>query len=498
MGFHIKDRVVYRKVTDAFKKQRNGATVADIVAKTALPLSTVRELVPLVADEYSARLEVTESGEILYSFPRGFTSKYRGFRARFRGFCESFIRGIKIAGGAIFKVWIMVMLVGYFALFMLIALAALLISMVGGSSNSESRSEGRGGGLGGLFLASSIFDIIIRIWFYSELTKALDREYYGDRPSPRPKGRPLYKAIFSFVFGDGDLNADWASKEKQAVIAYVQANQGVISLPEFMTLTGCTPQAAEQAITAYCVEFGGIPEATEDGTVVYRFDELLLRADKRDRSSGSSSPLKGLNTFSSNPKKMNIWFGILNGVNLVFGSYFLFNAFGTGAITTKAQLEAASYLYRVTYLLSTIVTHNPLPFILAGLGVIPLVFSILFWIIPALRYHFMKKDNENIKLENLRKVGYRRIWSAPMGVASTDIKAGAEECLPKNLSAAQDRVIKEMGSYAMPEVNLDNKGGTVYVFNELEREKEALQNYRAQITPRASSLGKIVFDSDQE
>ncbi|MDR0567663.1 MAG: hypothetical protein LBG87_00455 [Spirochaetaceae bacterium] len=491
MKFHIQDRNAYRRVTDAFKKQQNGATVADIVAKTGLPLHTVRELVPLAADEYSARLQVTESGEILYSFPRGFTSKYRGFKAGFRVFAEKFGKIVKTAGSVLFKVWIMAMLVGYFALFMLIALASLLISLAGNSS-SNSRSEERGGG--GLFFASFIFDLIIRIWFYSELTKALDRSYYGEQKT-RPKGRPLYKAVFSFVFGDGDPNKDWPAKEKQAVAAYLQNNQGIIALPEFMAITGLTPQTAETAITARCVEFGGLPEVTEDGTVVYRFDELLLRADKRDRSFSGASLLKRLKTFSSNAKAMNVWFSILNGVNLVFGSYFLYNAVTTGAITEETA-KTASYIYHVAYALLGIVSPDPLPFITIGLGAVPVVFSFLFWLIPALRWRMMKKDNETIKMENLRKTGYTRIWADPSAVKAETITADAEECRPKNLAEAQSAIVKEMGAYAIPDVTLDNAGTAVYDFKDLTREKDALRKYREQAHTQTPGLGRTIFDSE--
>ncbi|MDR1302876.1 MAG: hypothetical protein LBK43_10475 [Treponema sp.] len=496
MGYTVKNKEAYRKITDAFKKQRKGATIADIVAQTALPLNTVRELVPVAADEYSGRLEVTESGEILYSFPQGFTSKYRGFRAGLRRFTDKVLEGIKIVGSALFKVWIMVMLVGYFILFMLIALAALAVSVAASSSNSDSRSEGRGGGL---FLAGSIFDLIIRIWFYSELTKTIDRSfngrYYTER-NARPKGKPLYKAIFSFVFGDGDPNGDWSAKEKQAIIAYIQANQGVISLPEYMTLTGSTPAEAEQGLTACCVEFGGLPEVTEAGTLVYRFDDLLLRADRRDRSLGGSVLLKRLKNFSSNPKKMNGWFSVINGVNLIFGGYFLFNTLSTGPITNQVQFDAASYLYKITYVLSGSVVDNPLPLILVGLGLVPLIFSLLFWLIPSLRYCFTKQTNESIKLDNLRKLGYGAMWSRPQGITSNDLKADRPECRPKNLGAAQNQVIKEMGAYSIPEVDLDTGGNPVYAFPELEREKQALSTYRASIKPEASSLGRTVFDSN--
>jgi hypothetical protein len=493
----VKDKAAYRKITETLKKQRQGVTVADIAGQTALPLATIRELVPLAADEYAGRLQVTESGEILYSFPQGFKSKYRGFRSILRRGAEKVLKGLKIVGAQVFKVWIMVMLVGYFLLFMLIALAALAISVASSSSSSDNRSEGRGGG--GLFLAGSIFDLIMRIWFYSELTKAVDRsfngEYYTGR-NARPKGKPLYKAIFSFVFGDGDPNGNWAVKEKQAVIAYIQANRGVISLPEYMVLTGGTPQEAEEGLKTCCVEFGGMPEVTDEGTLVYRFDDLLRRADRRDRSFGGAAPLKRLKTFSSNPQKLNVWFSIINGVNLIFGGYFLFNALATGPITTQAQFDAASYLYKVTYALSGAVLPNPLPFVLVGLGLVPLTFSLLFWGIPALRALLTKQENEALKLANLRKIGYGAMWDQPQGISAAAIQVDRPECQPKNLNGAQNQIIKEMGSYAIPEVTLDSGGNPVYAFPDLAREKHAVNQYRGTIKSEASSLGETVFDSN--
>jgi hypothetical protein len=497
-----KDKTAYRQVAEAFKKQPKGATIADIVAKTALPLNTVRELVPSVADEYSARFEVTESGEILYSFPQGFTSKYRGFVPALRRFSEKLFSGAKVLGSLLFKGWIMVMLLGYFTLFMLIALAALLLSVTAGASNSNDRSSGRRNSLGGMYLASHIFSFIIKIWFYSELSRSMDQAYYRGRyanrnSSPnRPKGRPLYKAIFSFVFGDEDPNKDWTVREKKILIAYIQAHKGVISLPEFMAISGLSPEKAGDAVTACCVEFGGSPEATEDGTVVYRFDELLLRGNKQDFSlSGMSSPLKRLKKFSSNLKKMNIWFTLINGVNLVFGSYFLTNALNAGTIRPQGQFNSGPYLYGITHALFSAFTENPRSLIAVGLGIIPLIFSILFWLIPALRYFIIKKENEEIKLENFRRTGYGRIWSSPLAIKNGDIKTQAEECRPGNLAAAEDRIIKEMGSYAAPDVELDPAGNTVYAFGELKREKDALEKYREKIKPEDSALGNTIFDT---
>jgi hypothetical protein len=108
----------------------------------------------------------------------------------------------------------------------------------------------------------------------------------------------------------------------------------------------------------------------------------------------------------------------------------------------------------------------------------------------------LKRENEAVKFENLRKTGYGRIWENPRMVKPGDLVPTIAECRPQNLAAAEDKIIKELGSYAVPEVNLDAGGNPVYVFTELAREKEALQRYLASLDTRASSLGKTVFDSE--
>ncbi|GAB1483901.1 hypothetical protein MASR2M78_27170 [Treponema sp.] len=392
------------------------------------------------------------------------------------------------------------MLVGYFMLFMAIALVALAASVAlsaSGNSNNESSSR-RGGGLGSVFLASRIFNFFIRIWFYSELTKSMDGSrhgrYYGTVVS-KPKRRPLHNAVFSFVFGDKDPNSEWSTKERQSVIHYLESKKGVISLPEYMTLTGKTPLEAEQDITSFCVEFGGSPEATEDGTLVYRFDELLKRADKVPASSASlSAATKRLKVFSSNPKKMNNWFIGLNAVNLLFGSYFLYSAISVGPLLVQEQITGASYLYAIAHVLFSGL-QNPSNFILIVLGIVPIVFASLFYAIPFLRSKNVETENEEIKMENLRKEAFRRVWENPLKISPGDFNPQASEARPSRLDAGREQVLKELGTYSNPDVSMGSDGTLVYSFTDLDREKQALEKYRTTIRAEDSELGKTIFDS---
>jgi hypothetical protein len=141
--------------------------------------------------------------------------------------------------------------------------------------------------------------------------------------------------------------------------------------------------------------------------------------------------------------------------------------------------------------------ENPLPVIFIGLGIVPLIFSLFFWFIPLARFALLKKDNEKIKLENLRKSAFMTIWENPDAVKTSDIKSDLKECRPQNMAAAQEQIIKDMGVYSIPDVTVNESGETVYVFKELDREKTALAKYRAGINSQDSELGKIVFNTDE-
>jgi len=480
------DNEAYQKIIASLKRRRKGATVADISAATALPLSRVRDLLPKAADEFSGRLEVTGSGEILYSFPHGFNSRYRGLAAglkRFAGKCASVIGA---AGVFLFKVWIMVMLIGYFMLFVALAMASVVLSVAAQSKSSDRNRRGT------VFFGPNLFSLLWRLWLYSELTKPRTGRYTGQ--SANRQKRPMHKAIFSFVFGEDDPNKGWEEREQKAVIAYIQGNRGVISLSEYMAFSGKNSVDSEEALMSFCAKFGGSPEATPEGTIVYRFDELLLRADSQNFAE-LSPPIQRLKQFSGNSKTMNAWFIIINAVNLIFGSYFLHHSIVTGMLVSDIQFRTASYLYGFTYALAKSITANPLPLISIGLGAAPLVFSLLFWLIPAVRRFLLAKENEGLKLANFKRLGFSKIWSRPLNVEQGTLEAKTAECRPRNLSAAQDRVIKEMGVISSPDVQMSPNGQAIYSFTELQREKQALEQYRLSLNPDRSALGKTVFDS---
>lgn len=483
----------------ALRSATKDYTNADLARATGLPLAQISAEMPAISDEFRGRLRVSEKGDLLYSFPQGFKSRYRGFGPSLRRIWNASKKGATDIGKALFKIWILVTLFGYFFLFIALALVALFgsVALQGGGSRDRNDRRG-GGGLGGLWLTTSLFDSLIRLWFYSELFKSADARSRNGLGYARRARHPLHKAVFSHVFGDGDPNADWNSVLKRAFVAFVQSHRGIITLPEFMAISGLKPQDAQDHITQFCVEFEGTPEVSDNGAIYFFFPSLLAKNVNVSAGIASSFPLKRLKRFSSNEPKLDRTFRWINIVNLVFGSYYLWNAvsLGTNVVVSTAQGTALkgglSFLYSYTvYFASQLGLHNPATFLAWVLGVAPLLFSALFFGIPALRSLRLAHENENLKRENMRKMLYSAVISNPRGFDHRGVSLSSEEVHPADTQAIQQE-LQHLAAWSEGEIAAD---GT-WAFKDVEFTQHEAERVRAGVNESDYEPKSTIFDSD--
>ena len=481
----------------ALRSHTKESTSADLARATGLPLAQINAEMPAISDEYRGRIRVSERGDLLYSFPNGFKSRYKGFGPSLRRLWKTITRGAVKTGKLLFKVWILVTLFGYFFLFLALALIALFASVMmraGGSSDSNDRRGG--GGLGGLWLTTNLFDSMIRLWFYSELFKGPENRYRGTRAKAQRK--PLYKAVFSHVFGDGDPNAEWDTILKKAFVAFVQTHKGVITLPEFMAISGLKPEEAEDCITRYMVEFEGSPEVTDNGALYFFFPSLLAKATTVSGAAASTFPIKKLHRFSSNPEKLDRTFRWVNIFNLVFGSYYLWNAInlGTAIIIQTPEGQGLkgglSFLYSYTVYLFSVLGANQ-PAVLVGwvLGVAPLAFSLFFFGIPIVRSQRIKRENETIKRENMRRVLYSSVIADPHYFDPQSLQLPANEVRPEKADAVLEET-QHLAAWSRGEISPEGK----WSFGDIEFIEREAERVRASIEERDYSPQKTVFDTD--
>ena len=481
------------KLVSFLKTRRGESTVADMISGTSLPKYQVEQAAKVALDEYAGRLKVTESGELLYYFPGGMRSTVHGFGPGMRRFWKNFARGAARVFSFLFKVWIVAMLVGYFVAFVAIGVLAIVASVAAsaaGRGGRDDRRGGGGGGFGGMYLAMQLLDLILRMWFWSSILGMNERQR-------RPReGRAFYKSVFGFVFGDGDSNQGWEERERKHVISYIQGHKGVITLEELMGMTGREGDDANSLMNRLLLEYEGEPGVTENGTLIYTFAELM-RTSRNAQEQGTvqlqAGPTRRPVPFSANKPKTNGWIIFFNAFNLLFGTYFLAISLTQGA---AALGKTGPFLYAFTGNLLMNVSINPVGVLEIGLGIVPVLFSIVFFLVPLFRRIRLSRQNEAIRREALRKEIRARSFPPPRMWMPVMCGRWAPAWIQRTFQKSPGKILQRIAAQLKAEpVVQEGTNEFAYTFPELKRELTDLAEYRSTLDVSRYEVGKTVFDS---
>jgi hypothetical protein len=173
----------------SLRRLRGRATVGDVAADTGLTNDDARRGLKALLESHRGHLAVSDSGELLYEFDRRLIERgTEPLLARLSRSAGKLLRGA-------FKAWIVVMLVGYFVVFVVLVLAALFASQRGNSRGGWSRGRRHG------HMPIPNFWLWYLIW---SPRWRIGRPYYGhrwERTLDKDDRVPFYKKVFAFVFG---------------------------------------------------------------------------------------------------------------------------------------------------------------------------------------------------------------------------------------------------------------------------------------------------------
>ena len=471
------------QVATALRRHGNQGTVADIVGLSGLPKYQVESVLPAVVADCRGQMAVTESGEIIYRFPQGLSNPEKSLGKRF-------LRAAAMVLKAFFKGWIVVMLVGYFALFVLILVASILVSIALSFAKRDGDRDDSGGGIFGFFLVSRVMEWFLLLWLYSGDT--LERQ--------RKKKKPFHKAVFEFVFGVQESPEVRARMERKAFISFVRENRGSISLEELMAITGKSRQEADAFVSRLMLEFEGEPRVSDAGTLSFFFPSVLLTSGAPERPYRLDD--KELIPFSRNPPKTTNWIVFLNGFNVVFGVYFLVYSL-QGVPAVQASGDNLSLVYLITVALGSRLggldpsTVNA--WVFGVLGLVPALYSALFFGIPAVRRWREQAKNLVIKTNNFRRKLISRVLATPTAIRLDQVEPDTEKNAPgkpgPEREALKERLLRDLAGGR--QVNVQGEAPFVYAIPDLEREKADLAEIRRTTDLSKLTLGKVVFDSEE-
>jgi hypothetical protein len=294
------------------------------------------------------------------------------------------------------------------------------------------------------------------IWGWSPMD---DGPYQRRRRLPQ---KPLYKKVFEFVFGPPKPAVDPLAEEKE-ILAYIRQKNGRIAAVDLVELMGWDFTRAEEEATRLLVNYGGEPEVTDDGVVVYAFKDI-----RKTALPGQSEPtvrrawerLESKPLLTGNQPGTNVAISIFNGFNLL-APFWIVPAFEARFHELFAGQQFLLHDY-------------------------PLLFSSMLFAVPVGRWLVDKIRDRGRKKRNARKrllqrVLVRRGQAAPQEALAPDAE----------LAQALDKELVALGG----DIETDSNGKMLYAFPRVKEELAAMDKARVQASAKERDPGAIVFSS---
>jgi hypothetical protein len=253
-------------------------TVGDVAANAGLDLNVAQQGMIALAANTQAHLQVSESGEIAYEFPKNFRAVLRNKFWRLR-LQETWARIwavlfyiIRISFGILLLLSILIIVA---------AIIVLVIAISSSQRDNERSSNSRGGG-GLIFIPR--FWIGDLFYFFDFNPGRRRRQVHRQRPGDDDEMNFL-EAVFSFLFGDGNPNADLEEARWQMIGKVIRNQGGAVAAeqiaPYLDDLGSSLAQEDGDDMLPVLTRFNGIPQVSPQGNIIYHFPELQVTA--RDR-----------------------------------------------------------------------------------------------------------------------------------------------------------------------------------------------------------------------
>jgi F0F1-type ATP synthase membrane subunit b/b' len=410
-------------------------TVGDVAANAGLDLNVAQQGMIALAANTQAHLQVSEAGEIAYEFPKNFRAVLRNKFWRLR-LQETWARIwavlfyiIRISFGILLLLSILIIVA---------AIIVLVIAISSSQRDNERSSNSRGGG-GLIFIPR--FWIGDLFYFFDFNPGRRRRQVHRQRPGDDDEMNFL-EAVFSFLFGDGNPNADLEEARWQMIGKVIRNQGGAVAAeqiaPYLDDLGSSLAQEDGDYMLPVLTRFNGIPQVSPQGNIIYHFPELQVTARDRKPQPVSAylkeSPWK-FSEASSGKLTLAAGLGIFNFVAAIV----------LGALMSDPQIVAE--------LGGFIAFVNSIYWLLLAYGT-------AFLAVPAVRYFWVQRRNSRIAGRNddrqtraaalnaaspavQDKIEYARQFASQTVVSADDLAYTTEKDLTEQEAENRDKLDAE-------------------------------------------------------
>lgn len=373
-------------IINAVEQLNYRVTVGDVATQAGLNVATVEQGLLAIATDAGGHMQVADTGDLVYLFPKNLRGvlRSRSFKLRLQETWQKIWRVlfyiIRISFGTIL-----------IASILLIFLAIVAITIAASSNRDE---DNRGGGGMTFMPRFSLFDLFWIYDFGGQPRQRRDQESWrGNKKSGDKPEMNFLESVFSFLFGDGNPNAEIDERRWQAIGSVIQANGGAVvaeQIAPYMDDLGADPDD-EDYMLPVLLRFNGKPEVSPAGDLVYHFPELQVRAATSTRALTATAKAGHLKEeqwlFSRAESGQLVMAAGLGVVNLV-GAIVLGVMLGDGTIAAELG-GLVGFVYPIYGIL--------------------LVYGTAFLAVPALRFFWLKGYNAKVEARNAQRQAQAKI-----------------------------------------------------------------------------------------
>jgi hypothetical protein len=254
-------------IMTAIDRLQYRATVGDVATQSGLNVAIAEQGLLALASQTGAQMQVTESGDIAYTFAKNFRStlQTKYWQLQLKAWWD----GIS---GTLF--WIVRVMFGCSLFVVLFAILAVGFVMITTMNSNDDNSSDSGGGWGGSRGGNS-YDTGFGGWF---IWSGDWLSFGGSKPHDDGKQLSFLETIFSFVFGDGNPNRNLENRRWETIAQRIAQSGGAV-VAEQLTPYLDVPlnkfdTDEDQHVLPVLVRFNGSPQVTDDGQLIYTFPEL--------------------------------------------------------------------------------------------------------------------------------------------------------------------------------------------------------------------------------
>ncbi|SKB12517.1 conserved membrane hypothetical protein [Planktothrix sp. PCC 11201] len=363
--------VLNPSIINAVEKLGYRVTSGDVATQAGIDINIAQRELLVLASEAGGHLQVADSGNIAFEFPRNFQAILRNKYWQLK---------LKDWWNKIWKVLFYLIRISFgiiliASILLIVAAIITILVVINSNQNNNSSSNNRSGG-SWFWIAWLMPDFR---WFYS-----VDNNNYQRQKAKSSEKQQMnfFESIFSFIFGDGNPNYNLEERRWQTIAKVIKNQKGAIIAeqvtPYLDEIGSSMAQEYEDYMLPILTRFDGRPEVSPEGQLIYHFPELQITA----KASNSQSVPAYL--------KEKSWRFSLASSGQIMGAIGLGSVNLIGALMLGSLLKSPEIAGYLTGFLGFVHVIYP----------VLLIYGIVFLTIPLIRYFWVQWKNQKINIRN--------------------------------------------------------------------------------------------------